>query len=87
MVSRKGCKCWATSSSPFKKNKRMSQNSEILKYLQKGKTLTGLQGLEKFGTMKLATRISELKAQGHKIKSETITVGKEKKRVSKYFIK
>jgi len=39
----------------------MSQNSAILDYLKRGGHLTGLDGLRLFGTMKLASRISEIK--------------------------
>lgn len=38
----------------------LSQKQRILLYLQRGGTLTPLQALEKFGTTKLATRVSEL---------------------------
>jgi hypothetical protein len=39
----------------------MSQNKAILNYLKQGNSLTGLDGLKLFGTMKLASRISEIK--------------------------
>ena len=44
----------------------LSQKKRILMYLQQGGSLTPLQALEKFGTTKLATRVSELiKKDGH----------------------
>ena len=50
----------------------MSQENEILRYLQNGGRLTGLEGLRLFGTMKLASRISTLKRNGHNIESRII---------------
>ena len=47
----------------------MSQKSEILKYLQTGKTLTSLEALNMFKTMRLASRINDLK-KDHDIKTE-----------------
>ena len=41
----------------------MSQHDLIIKRLRKGWT-TGLQALTDFGTMKLATRVSELRRDG-----------------------
>ena len=67
----------------------MSQNQAILDYLKVGNTLTGMDALKLFGTMKLASRISEIKDEiinePFEIKSETIetTTGKH---VSKYWI-
>ena len=51
-----------------------SQQHAILRSLRSGYKLTGLDALKICGTMKLASRISELKRMGHIIKSETIKV-------------
>jgi hypothetical protein len=51
-----------------------TQHYQILEYLRRGNRLTGLDALKIVGTMKLASRISELKRMGHYIKSETIKV-------------
>ena len=51
----------------------MSQNNLILKHLKKGKTLTPLQALRLFDCWALSSRISNLKADGHNIKTEMIT--------------
>ena len=59
-----------------------SQNSRILSYLQRGKSLTPLDALNKFGTLRLGARIFELKEQGHAIMSVMTWVGH--KRVAKY---
>lgn len=40
----------------------LSQKKQILNYLLEGYTLTPKEAMQKFGTMKLATRISELKS-------------------------
>ena len=52
----------------------MSVNEKILKYLQKGKSITPMEALEKFGCFRLSARIWELKKEGHDI--ETITAKK-----------
>jgi hypothetical protein len=50
----------------------MTQDDRIIAYLKAGSSLTGLEALELFGTMKLATRVSELKRQGFDIRSVRI---------------
>jgi len=50
----------------------MNQTNSILKHLQKGKALTAIQALEKFGCFRLAARISDLKQLGYSIVSERI---------------
>lgn len=67
----------------------MSQNQAILDYLKAGNTLTGLDALRLFGTMKLASRISEIKDE---IANEDFFIDEEMiktptgKRVMKYWI-
>ena len=56
-----------------------SQNSLVLGHLAKGRTLTPLQALAKFGAMRLGARVYELKRRGHKIKSEIVTLANGKK--------
>jgi len=51
----------------------MSQNTLILTHLKKGKTLTPLQALRLFDCWALSSRISNLKSDGHKIKTEMVT--------------
>ena len=60
----------------------MTQNQKILAYLKKGKAITPLQALDKFGCFRLSGRILELKEQGHPIKSEMVKVNN--KRVAQY---
>ena len=45
----------------------MSKEAEILRYLYKGHSLTGEECLFKFHTMKLSTRVSEWRKEGHEI--------------------
>jgi hypothetical protein len=65
-----------------------SQNESIKTHLQSGKSLTPLDALYMFGCWALSSRISDLRKQGLKIKSELIeiTSGGKTKRVSKYSI-
>ena len=52
-----------------------TQNEKILKYLQTHKRgLTAMQALEKFGCMRLASRISDLRKVGYIISREMIAV-------------
>lgn len=50
----------------------MSQCDRIGIYLKKGKTLTALEALERFGCMRLAARIADLRERGWEIVSERI---------------
>ena len=63
-----------------------NQNQMILKALNDGDVLTGLEALERFKTMKLATRISELRASGIEIKDSFIHAPNGKK-YKQYWIK
>ena len=51
-----------------------TQNERILTYLSKGKGLTPIKALNDFGCFRLAARISNLREQGHKIKTESVTL-------------
>lgn len=62
-----------------------SQTSRIISYLQAGNALTGLDALKLFGTMKLATRISEARRMGYNIQSKTITT-ESGKHVARYWM-
>jgi hypothetical protein len=50
-----------------------SQNERILAHLKKGKKITPLDALEKFGCFRLAARISDLRKDGHVISTENVT--------------
>tara|TARA_Y100001937_G_scaffold706_1_gene854 strand:- start:448 stop:645 length:198 start_codon:yes stop_codon:yes gene_type:complete len=51
----------------------MSQNKQILNYLLKGKKLTPIDALEKFGCFRLSARILDLRKEGYDIITENIT--------------
>lgn len=51
----------------------MSQNTQILSYLQQGKKLTPLTALNKFNCFRLSARILDLRKQGHNITTENVT--------------
>ena len=60
-------------------NTAPSITSKILRHFRLGKSLTSLQCLDKFGTMRLPARVHELNKQlaplGQEITSEIITKG------------
>ena len=62
---------------------KASQNSRILRYLMKGKSLEPLQALKLFDTWSLSSRISELvNKEGFPIVTTMVT--RKKKRFAKY---
>lgn len=62
----------------------MSQNEKITQHLLKGKKLTALQALDKFGCFRLASRIREIR-QGLPVKTEMIKT-KSGARIARYSI-
>ena len=62
----------------------MSQNNQIKAYLDNGGTLTPLKALSKFGVMRLAARIADLKELGMNISTEMIKDKLTGKRYAKY---
>jgi len=64
----------------------MSQNKQIADYLNKGKKLTTLDALNKFGCFRLASRINDLRNEGMNIVTKTIKL-KNNKQVAQYSIK
>ena len=61
----------------------MSQTTQIQKHLEKGKSLTPIQALNKFGCFRLAARIADLRNDGINIKT-TIVKLKNNKQIAKY---
>lgn len=55
-----------------------SQKKQILAYLQKGKSLTQMEALYRFGCMRLAARVCELRDDGHNILSESMKLNNGK---------
>ena len=64
----------------------MSQNKQIAEYLNKGKKLTTLDALNKFGCFRLASRINDLRNDGMNITTKIIKLD-NKKQVAQYSIK
>ena len=64
----------------------MSQNKQIADYLNKGKNLTTLDALSKFGCFRLASRINDLRNEGMHIVTKTIKL-ENKKQIAQYSIK
>lgn len=60
-----------------------SQCAQIKEWLLCGNTLTSLEALTKFGCMRLASRIHDLRERGLEIKKKTIIVPSGK-RVTEY---
>lgn len=50
----------------------MSQETQILSHLKKGKTLTAIEALERFRCFRLAARIASLRNRGWDIQSERV---------------
>lgn len=50
----------------------MTQHQRIVEYMRKNGSITALQAMLNLGCMRLSSRISELKKQGYKIKSEFV---------------
>lgn len=53
-----------------------SQDKRVLRWLKSGKTLTPMEALDRFSSMRLSARIHRLREQGYKIKSRLVSVGK-----------
>ena len=63
----------------------MSQETAILEFLKAGNTLTPLEGLQLFSTMRLGARCWNLKKQGYNIQSRIIK-GVKGKHYAEYYI-
>ena len=61
----------------------MSQTTKIQKHLEKGKSLTAIQALNKYGCFRLAARIADLRNDGMNIKT-TIVKLKNNKHIATY---
>ena len=64
----------------------MSQNKQIADYLNKGKKLTTIDALNKFGCFRLASRINDLRNEGMKISTKIIKL-ENKKQIAQYSLK
>ena len=55
-------------------NRRPTQNQMVLAYIREHGSITHLEAEKHLGVMRLASRISDLKNQGHKFDSKFVTV-------------
>ncbi len=62
-----------------------NQRFKILSHLQDGQTITSLDALDRFGCMRLASRISELRRKGIPIRSRFIKT-ESGKQVKEYWL-
>lgn len=51
-----------------------TQCDRVLNFLRSGRRLTQYEALNELGIMRLASRISDLKKEGHQIKAEMVEV-------------
>lgn len=63
-----------------------SQNEQILRHLKAGKSITPMDALRLYGSLRLSGRIFELKKRGNPIASRTVNT-LTGKRVSEYYLK
>jgi hypothetical protein len=61
---------------------KKTQNELILSYLKKGKSITPVDALNKFGCFRLAARVSDLRKDGLNIATKFVT--KEGKNYASY---
>jgi len=59
-----------------------SQGHRILTHFRSGKTLTAYEALQRFGCLRLAARVKDLKDDGYDIRSALVEI--DGKRVAKY---
>ena len=62
-----------------------SQTDRILEYMLSGKSITPLEALTLFGSMRLGARIADIKAKGYLVYSEYVQTENGKK-VKKYYL-
>lgn len=48
----------------------MTQSCQILAHLKRGESITSLEALNLYGSLRLAARVSELRKQGYDIKTK-----------------
>lgn len=62
-----------------------SQKAKILAYLEAGNSITPIEALYQFGSLRLSGRIKDLRDEGHDIKSEFVKLPNGKQ-VKRYFL-
>lgn len=71
-------------------NSKPTQAKRVLDYMRDFGSITQLEALRDIGCMRLASRISELRKEGHKIESERVTVNNrygEKCYIKRYMVR
>jgi len=63
----------------------MNQGVRILEYLKQGHSITPLEGLQLFGTMRLGARCWDLRKAGYDIRSRMIK-GENGKHYAQYYL-
>lgn len=58
----------------MRKKGTTSQNAQLLKHLLGGGTTTSLDALKRFGCLRLAARVYDLRNRGHQIRSNPVVV-------------
>lgn len=67
----------------------MSKRSEVLRWLEKGNTITSWEAFERFGATRLSAIIFDLRTDGHKIGGvweTTVDRYGDEKRFLRYFL-
>ncbi len=67
---------WGTFEAPRHREQRETrkgQKSKILAHLESGKSITDDEARELYGCKRLAARINDLRKEGHRITTETVT--------------
>lgn len=67
------------------KKESESQCNMIAEYMKKGYSITSLEALQRFGCMRLASRIWDLRERGYNIGKKIVTLANNK-RVCEYFL-
>lgn len=70
-------------------NSNPTQAQRVLDYMNEHGSITQIEALNCLAVMRLASRISDLRRQGHNIKSETVVVKnrwKEQCRIKRYSV-
>lgn len=63
---------------------KRSQCAAILEHFKKGRSLTPLEALRRFGCLRLAARCADLREAGYRIRSRMVSVGDKK--VARYWL-
>ena len=51
----------------------MTQNERILRHLREYGSITSLEAMQEYGIMRLASRVNDLKKEGHRFRVQTET--------------